>query len=80
MAWDLEMPEDFEQVAAYIRPDDVRPHVLISSDLGQHTGWLRGFAELGFEEIYLHHVGKEQEDFIRAFGDEVLPILKGSLS
>ncbi len=80
VGWDLEMPEDFEQVAAYIRPDDVRPHVLISSDLGQHTGWLRGFAELGFEEIYLHHVGKEQEDFIRAFGDEVLPTLKGGLS
>ncbi len=80
VGWDLEMPEDFEQIAAYVRPDDVRPHVLISSDLGRHTEWLREFAEFGFEEIYLHHVGKEQEEFIRAFGDEVLPTFKGSLS
>ena len=80
VGWDLEMPEDFEQVAAYIRPEDVRPHVLVSSDLGRHREWLRGFAEMGFEEILLHHVGKEQEGFIRAFGEEVLPSLKGVTS
>jgi coenzyme F420-dependent glucose-6-phosphate dehydrogenase len=78
VGWCLEMPEDFEQVAAYIRPEDVRPHVLISSDLGQHAEWLRGFAALGFEEMYLHHVGKEQGGFIEAFGAEVLPNLKGA--
>jgi coenzyme F420-dependent glucose-6-phosphate dehydrogenase len=77
VGWDLATPEDFEQVAAYIRPEDVRPHVLVSSDLEQHAGWLRGFAELGFEEIYLHHVGQEQEGFLQAFGEKVLPAFAG---
>lgn len=77
VGWDLRMPEDFEQVAGYIRPEDVRPSVLISSSLEQHAAWLGEFAELGFGEIYLHHVGKEQKGFIEAFGAEVLPILKG---
>jgi coenzyme F420-dependent glucose-6-phosphate dehydrogenase len=77
VGWNLELPEEFEQVAAYIRPEDVRPHVLISSDPDQHAAWLAGYAELGFEEIYLHHVGQEQEKFIRVFGAEVLPKLAG---
>lgn len=69
------MPEDFGQVASYIRPDDVRPHVLVSAELDRHLEWLREFAALGFEEIYLHHVGKEQEGFTRTFAEEVLPAL-----
>ena len=32
-------------------------------------------SELGFDEIYLHHVGREQERFIDAFGERVLPEL-----
>jgi hypothetical protein len=30
---------------------------------------------LGFDELYLHHVGKEQQAFIEAFGAYVLPEL-----
>ena len=29
--------------------------------------------DLGFEEVYLHHVGQEQERFLDAFGERVLP-------
>ena len=38
---------------------------------------LRELATLGFDEIYLHHVGREQERFIDAFGEHVLPELRG---
>jgi hypothetical protein len=31
--------------------------------------------ELGFDEIYLHHVGQEQKGFLDAFGEHVLPQL-----
>jgi hypothetical protein len=33
-------------------------------------------AELGFEEIHLHHVGKDLCPFIEAFGERVLPELR----
>jgi hypothetical protein len=54
---------------------DMRAAVLISADLGRHTAWLNELAELGFDEIYLHHVGREQRRFIEAFGAKVLPQL-----
>jgi hypothetical protein len=49
--------------------------VHVSADLGQHTAWLAEYAEIGFDEIYLHHVGQEQRPFLDAFGEHVLPQL-----
>ncbi|HWG99280.1 MAG TPA: TIGR03885 family FMN-dependent LLM class oxidoreductase [Pilimelia sp.] len=77
VAWELATPEEFEQVGAYVRPEDVRPHVLISADPQRHVDWLAGYAELGVDEIYLHHVGQEQREFIDVFGAKVLPQLAG---
>jgi hypothetical protein len=38
--------------------------------------WLGGYADLGFDELYLHFVGQEQAPFIDAFAAEVLPQLR----
>ena len=65
----------FDEAARFVRPEDVRSGVLVSADLEQHVAWLQEFGELGFEAIYLHHVGQELEPFIDAFGERVLPEL-----
>lgn len=75
LSWDLETVEQFDAAARYVRPDDVRAAVLVSSDLERHVGWLQEAAALGFDEIYVHHVGRDQRAFIDAFGDRVLPKL-----
>jgi probable non-F420 flavinoid oxidoreductase len=75
LCWDLATVEQFDEAARHVRPEDVRAAVLVSSDLGQHAEWLHEYAELGFEAIYLHHVGREQRAFIDAFGEHVLPRL-----
>ena len=54
----------------------MRQVVNISSDLGWHTAQLAGYAELGFDEIALHHVGQQQDEWIEAFGAKVLPQLR----
>ena len=75
LCWDLDSPEAFEQASAHVTPEDLTGAVRVSSDLGQHTAWLQEYLELGFDEIYLHHVGKEQRPFLDAFGEHVLPQL-----
>jgi probable non-F420 flavinoid oxidoreductase len=75
LCWDLATVEQFDEAGRHVRPEDVRGAVLISSDLGQHAEWLHEYAELGFDAIYLHHVGQEQRRFIEAFGEHVLPRL-----
>jgi probable non-F420 flavinoid oxidoreductase len=75
LCWDLDTPQAFQQASAHVTPDDVAEVLQISADLGQHAAWINEYAELGFDEIYLHHVGQEQRGFLDAFGEHVLPQL-----
>jgi alkanesulfonate monooxygenase SsuD/methylene tetrahydromethanopterin reductase-like flavin-dependent oxidoreductase (luciferase family) len=51
-------------------------HGALSAEPRQHLDWLRQDLELGFERLFLHNVNLEQEAFIRAFGEHVLPALR----
>jgi alkanesulfonate monooxygenase SsuD/methylene tetrahydromethanopterin reductase-like flavin-dependent oxidoreductase (luciferase family) len=67
--------EQFDVAAQHVRPEDMRKAVLVSSDPRRHAGWLAELAELGFEEIHLHHVGQDLGPFIGTFEEHVLPEL-----
>jgi probable non-F420 flavinoid oxidoreductase len=75
VSWDLESVELFDVTSEHVTMDQVREVVLISSDLGQQTAWLQEYLDLGFDELYLHHVGQHQAAFIDAFGASVVPML-----
>ena len=76
LCWDIATVEEFDARARDVTPEDVRAKVLVSSDLARHVQWLRELAELGFDEIALHHVGQDLDPFIDAFGEHVLPALR----
>jgi probable non-F420 flavinoid oxidoreductase len=78
--WDIDTAQTFDAVSTYVPIEQVRGPVQISSDLGRHTAWLAEFADVGFDEIVLHHVGQQQDAFIDAFGAKVLPQLKAAAS
>lgn len=73
--WDTDSVESFDAMGKFVRPEDVHQSVRISSDLGQHAAWLQEYVDLGFDELYLHFVGREQRGFIDAFAAGVLPRL-----
>ena len=77
LAWDLELPSDFDERTRDVRPEDLTETVLVSSDPAQHVKWLREIVDLGVDAIYLHHVGTAdvQQRFVEVFGDQVLPEL-----
>jgi alkanesulfonate monooxygenase SsuD/methylene tetrahydromethanopterin reductase-like flavin-dependent oxidoreductase (luciferase family) len=58
-----------------MKPEDMDSGVRISANPEQHIEWLRKDIELGFSEIILHNVNREQQPFIEAFGEKVLPVL-----
>ena len=76
VCWDLELVEHFDVVSEHVTMQQVRSVVNVSADLGAHIEWLRGYAALGFDRIYLHHVGQDLGPFIEAFGAKVLPALR----
>jgi hypothetical protein len=59
-----------------VRPEDFRNRVLISSDLAVHAANIQHYLDMGFDEVHLHNVGRNQAQFIEAFGKDVLPALR----
>jgi probable non-F420 flavinoid oxidoreductase len=76
--WDIDSAATFDVVSENVSIEQVRGLVQVSSDLGLHAARLAGFAELGFDEIAIHHVGQEQTAFVDAFGAKVLPQLRSA--
>jgi len=76
--WDLELPAHFDEASRFVRREDMLDAVLVSSEPARFVDWLGELAALGFDGLYLHHVGKAQQDFIQTFGGRVLPQLNRS--
>jgi probable non-F420 flavinoid oxidoreductase len=76
LCWDLELVEHFDEAARYVRPEDVAAHVIVSSEPARHLERLVELVEIGFDGIWLHHVGSDQLPFIDVFGEHVVPELR----
>ena len=73
---DIRDPEDFEAMSKLVRAENFKNRVLMSPDLAEHTAHLQHFIDLGFTEVYVHHVGRNQKEFIKAYGQSVIPALR----
>ncbi|HEV2108369.1 MAG TPA: LLM class flavin-dependent oxidoreductase, partial [Thermomicrobiales bacterium] len=72
---DIRNPEDFEAMSKLVRPENFKNRVLMSPDLDEHAAQIQHYIDLGFGEIYVHNVGRNQEAFITAYGERVIPKL-----
>ncbi len=73
---DIRNPEDFAAMAKLVRPENFVGRVLMSADLEEHRAHIQHYIDLGFTEVYVHNVGRNQEAFIRAYGEQVIPKLR----
>lgn len=73
---DVRHPEDFANMAMLVRPEHFTNRVLISADLDEHATHVQKFVDMGFDEVHVHNVGRNQAEFIAAFGEKVLPQLR----
>lgn len=73
---DIRDPEDFEAMAKLVRPEHYKNRVILTPDLDEHVAQLQHYIDLGFDEIYIHNVARNQTEFIEAYGKRVIPKLK----
>ena len=73
---DIRNPEDFAAMAKQVNPESFVNRVLISAEADDHAAHIQGFVDTGFDEIHVHNVGRNQSEFIRFYGERVLPQLK----
>jgi coenzyme F420-dependent glucose-6-phosphate dehydrogenase len=73
---DIRSPEDFAAMARTVRIENFKNRVLMSADLDEHLEHIQHYVDLGFDEIYVHNVGRNQEEFIKAYGERVISKLR----
>ncbi len=73
---DIKNPEDFATMARLVRPEHFTNGCLVASDLSKQTENVQHYVDMGFDEIHLHNVGRNQKEFIEVFGRDVLPALR----
>lgn len=72
---DLRLPRDFEAATESLGVEEVSRHIPCGPDPGPYLEQIRTYANAGFDHVYIHNVGREQEGFFRFFEDEILPNL-----
>jgi G6PDH family F420-dependent oxidoreductase len=72
---ELPAPSDFEAAAEMVSEDDVAELIVCGPDPERHLESIREFEQAGFDHVYVHQVGPDQEGFFRFYREEILPKL-----
>jgi G6PDH family F420-dependent oxidoreductase len=72
----LPTPAHFEQAAKMVRQEDVAQAVICGPDPERHIAGIREFVEAGYDHVYIHQIGPEQEGFFRFYERDVLSKLR----
>lgn len=78
IASDLRLPGDFEEVALMLSEDDVARAVVCGPDPERLVAAIRAYTDAGFDNVYLHQVGPDQEGFFRFFEGDLMPRLQAA--
>jgi coenzyme F420-dependent glucose-6-phosphate dehydrogenase len=70
---DLATPEDIERAVEDVAEDEVAESITCGPDPDRHLEAIRSFAEAGYDNVYVHQIGPDQDGFFRFYGTEVLP-------
>ena len=69
---ELALPRHFEQAAQLVTEDDVAEKVVCGPDPAKHLELIERFAGAGFDHVYVHQVGPDQEGFLDFYAREIL--------
>jgi G6PDH family F420-dependent oxidoreductase len=70
---ELPLPSHFEQVASLVREEDVAGSAAHGPDVDMYIEKIQAGIDAGFDHIYLHQVGQDQEGFFAFAEKEILP-------
>jgi coenzyme F420-dependent glucose-6-phosphate dehydrogenase len=73
---ELATPAHFEQAAKMVREEDVAQAIVCGPDAERHIAGVKEFVNAGYDHVYIHQIGPDQEGFFRFYERDVLPKLR----
>jgi coenzyme F420-dependent glucose-6-phosphate dehydrogenase len=71
LSQELPLPSDFESVAELVTEEQIAEQVVCGPDPEPYLAAIRRYAEAGFDHVYIHQVGADQEGFLRFWEREL---------
>ncbi len=70
----LPTPTHFEQACQMVTREDIAEGSIVTDpDPETHIENLEQFADAGYDHVYVHQIGPDQESLFRFYEEEVLP-------
>jgi len=70
---ELPLPAHFEEAAEVLDTDDIGESIVCGPDPERHRAAIQEYVEAGFDHVYVHQIGPDQEGFFDFYEREVLP-------
>jgi len=75
LSQELAIPEHYEAAVKLLSEDDVAETVICGRDPEPHLEAFREYEQAGYDHVYVHQVGRDQESFLRFYAEEIIPKL-----
>jgi coenzyme F420-dependent glucose-6-phosphate dehydrogenase len=75
---ELPLPSHFEDACAMVSEDDVAEAIVCGPDPARHVEAIDRFVDAGYDHVYVHQVGPDQDVFFELYEREVLPSYSSS--
>jgi G6PDH family F420-dependent oxidoreductase len=76
LSQELRIPSYFEEASQMVTPEMIQQEIVCGPDPKKHLAKIDEYVKAGFDHIYIHQVGSEQEDFFEFYKKNVLPVYK----
>jgi coenzyme F420-dependent glucose-6-phosphate dehydrogenase len=70
---ELPLPSHFEEAAEVLDPEDIAESIVCGPDPERHRAAIEEYADAGYDHVYIHQIGDDQEGFFGFYEREVLP-------
>jgi G6PDH family F420-dependent oxidoreductase len=73
---ELPLPSHFEEAAELVREEDIAESIVCGPDPERHLAAIREYVDAGYDHVYVHQVGPDQDGFFGFYEREILPELR----
>jgi coenzyme F420-dependent glucose-6-phosphate dehydrogenase len=77
LSQELPQPAQFEDATELLSEDDMAEIVACGPDPERHLEMIGRFSEAGFDHLYVHQIGPDQQGFMDFYAREILPRVSG---
>lgn len=73
LSWEIKTPGLFEHAVKTVREEDVAEHITCGPDVRAHADSIQKYIDAGYDHVYVHQIGPDQDGFFRFYEERVLP-------